>query len=114
MSWRPRRRRALRCCDHGTAFGSEHVKIVRRLLEMPRILRGCSRRARGSEVIFTFDGDAAGQKAALRAFQDQNFASQTSPSTARGHGPTGCEWRAARQEVVNLSILRFSSSSFVP
>ena len=30
------------------------------------------------EVIFTFDGDAAGQKAALRAFDgDQNFVSQT-------------------------------------
>ena len=36
----------------GTAFGTEHIKIARRLL---------SDDGSGGEVIFTFDGDAAGQ-----------------------------------------------------
>ncbi|MDN3481574.1 DNA primase [Arthrobacter sp. APC 3897] len=53
----------------GTAFGEDHVKIARRLL---------SDDGSGGEVIFTFDGDAAGQKAALRAFDlDQRFTAQT-------------------------------------
>ena len=52
----------------GTAFGAEHVKIIRRLLgDDPT-----------GQVIFTFDGDAAGQKAALKAFEFENlFTAQT-------------------------------------
>ena len=54
----------------GTAFGEDHGRVLRRLLQDHDEFRG--------EVIFTFDGDAAGQKAALRAFEgDQNFAGQT-------------------------------------
>jgi DNA primase len=54
----------------GTAFGEDHARVIRRLLQDHDEFRG--------EVIFTFDGDAAGQKAALRAFQgDQIFAGQT-------------------------------------
>ncbi len=54
----------------GTAFGDEHIKILRRLLMDQNEFRG--------EVVFTFDGDSAGQKAALKAFQDdQKFVTQT-------------------------------------
>ncbi len=54
----------------GTAFGDDHARILRRFLADHEEFRG--------EVIFTFDGDAAGQKAAIRAFEgDQNFVSQT-------------------------------------
>ncbi|GII68007.1 DNA primase [Sphaerisporangium melleum] len=54
----------------GTAFGEEHIKVLRRLLLDQAEFRG--------EVVFTFDGDSAGQKAALRAFADeQKFVTQT-------------------------------------
>lgn len=54
----------------GTAFGTEHVGVLRRLMGDDSFDRG--------EVIYTFDGDAAGQAAALKAFDgDQNFAAQT-------------------------------------
>lgn len=54
----------------GTAFGDGHIKIVRRLLRDDDAYSG--------KVIFTFDGDAAGQKAALRAFRENNkFTTQT-------------------------------------
>ncbi len=52
-------------------------------------------RSYGGEIIFTFDGDAAGQKAALRAFQDdQSFAAQTFVAVA-GNGMDPCEVRMA-------------------
>ena len=54
----------------GTAFGEEHVKVLRRLLLDQDEHRG--------EVIFTFDSDEAGRKAALRAFDvDNKFVGQT-------------------------------------
>jgi DNA primase len=54
----------------GTAFGDDHVRILRRLLLDTADYAG--------EVIYTFDGDAAGQKAALRAFEsDQKFVTHT-------------------------------------
>ncbi|MFI2334139.1 DNA primase [Nocardia rhamnosiphila] len=54
----------------GTAFGDDHLAILRRLLMDDNFWRG--------EIIFTFDGDAAGQAAALKAFLgDQKVAGQT-------------------------------------
>ncbi|MEU6098664.1 DNA primase [Streptomyces sp. NPDC047079] len=70
----------------GTAFGGEHIKILRRLL----MDNGSAR------VIFTFDGDAAGQKAALRAFQDdQKFAAETYIAIAPD-GMDPCDLRLAK------------------
>ena len=54
----------------GTAFGDDHARLLRRLMGDHDAFRG--------EVIFTFDGDAAGQAAALKVFSgDQNFLAQT-------------------------------------
>lgn len=83
----------------GTAFGSEHVKIVRRLIgDRADPAAGVilsDGRAFGGEVIFTFDGDAAGQKAALKAFtDDQSFAAQTFVAVAKD-GMDPCEVRMA-------------------
>ncbi|MEU2430391.1 DNA primase [Streptomyces sp. NPDC007861] len=70
----------------GTAFGGEHIKILRRLL----MDNG------SAKVIFTFDGDAAGQKAALRAFEDdQKFAAETFIAIAPD-GMDPCELRLAK------------------
>src|SRR5215207_7069200 len=54
----------------GTSFGDDHARVLRRFLHDHEEFRG--------EVIFTFDGDAVGHAAALKAFNgDQNFVSQT-------------------------------------
>ena len=54
----------------GTSFGDGHITILRRLLMDTESLP--------CDFIFTFDGDAAGQRAALRAFQmEQKFVTQT-------------------------------------
>lgn len=66
----------------GTAFGHEHARIVRRFIgDNASVSAGVilhNGRGFGGEVVFTFDGDAAGQKAALKVFQeDQTFGAQT-------------------------------------
>ncbi len=96
----------------GTAFGDDHARILRRFLHDHEEFRG--------EVIFTFDGDAAGQKAALRAFDgDANFVSQTYVAVEPS-GMDPCELRIASgdeavRELVarRLPLYRFVLSNIV-
>jgi DNA primase len=58
----------------GTAFGVDHIKVIRRMLGDVANVDSTG----VGEVVFTFDPDAAGQKAASRAFaEEQRFAAQT-------------------------------------
>ncbi|BDS49138.1 DNA primase [Rhodoluna sp. KAS3] len=86
---------ALATC--GTAFGDDHIRILNRMLS--------AEKDTPAEVIFTFDPDAAGQKAAMRAFSDsEKFSAQTFVAV----GPDGldpCDLRSARgDEAVRLMI----------
>ena len=77
----------------GTAFGADHIRIIRRLLMDDDAFRG--------EVIFTFDGDAAGQKAAMRAFsEDQKFVTQTFVAVE----PDGLDPSDLRQQKGDLAL----------
>jgi len=91
----------------GTSFGEEHVRVLRRLLMDRNELRG--------EVVFTFDGDAAGRKAAVRAFtEDKNFVTQTFVAV-QPDGLDPCElWQARGPEAVRaLVAARVPLSEFV-
>ena len=75
----------------GTAFGADHIGVLRRLLMDADGLAG--------EIIFTFDGDAAGQKAALRAFEeDQRFVGRTFIAVSPDNMDP-CELRLAKGDV---------------
>ncbi|GGF28555.1 DNA primase [Williamsia phyllosphaerae] len=69
----------------GTAFGEDHLALLRRLLMDDSYFRG--------EVIYTFDGDDAGKAAALKAFEgEQSIAGQTFVAIAP-EGMDPCELR---------------------
>ncbi|MFI9046358.1 DNA primase [Streptomyces sp. NPDC053427] len=86
----------------GTSFGEGHIKILRRLL-MDNA---------GSEVVFTFDGDAAGQKAALRAFEDdQKFAAETSIAITPG-GMDPCDLRLAKGDAAVADLVESRTPLF--
>ncbi|MDO5754496.1 DNA primase [Arthrobacter sp.] len=81
----------------GTAFGAEHIKVARRLL---------SDDGTGGEVVFTFDGDAAGQKAALKAFdEDQRFVAQTFVAVEPS-GADPCELRQRKGDEAVHRLIR--------
>ena len=71
----------------GTAFGDDHARVLRRVLLDQDAFHG--------EVIFTFDGDEAGRRAAVKAFSgDEQFVAQTYVAVeARGMDP--CDLRLA-------------------
>jgi DNA primase len=81
----------------GTAFGEDHIRVIRRLLMDDDAFRG--------EVIFTFDGDAAGQKAALRAFDDdQKFVAQTFVAVEPS-GMDPCELRQSGGDIAVRDLI---------
>lgn len=93
----------------GTAFGQDHIRIIRRLLgdvaDESAGVSFSSQVSRGGQVIFTFDGDAAGQKAALKAFdEDQRFAAQTFVAVEPG-GMDPCELRATRGDAALRALI---------
>lgn len=81
----------------GTAFGVEHVQVLRLLLTDEDAFRG--------EVVFTFDGDSAGQRAALRSFtSDQRFVGQTFVAVTPG-GMDPCELRLSRGDAAVRDLI---------
>ncbi|MCT1385020.1 DNA primase [Brachybacterium sp. p3-SID1565] len=100
----------------GTAFGAEHVKIVRRVMGDSNPSAGLrlntEGRGLGGEVIFTFDGDAAGQKAALRAFEeDQRFVAQTFVAV-EGSGMDPCDLRLAQGDAAVVDLVESRTPLF--
>jgi DNA primase len=96
----------------GTAFGDDHARLLRRLMGNHDAFHG--------EVIFTFDGDEAGQAAALKVFAgDQNFVTQTYVAIE----PTGldpCDLRLQRGEAAvrelvarRIPLYRFAMSNLL-
>jgi DNA primase len=71
----------------GTAFGDEHLAMLRRLMMDDNFFRG--------ELIYVFDGDEAGRAAALKAFGgEQHLAGQSFVAVA-ADGMDPCDLRLA-------------------
>ncbi len=86
----------------GTAFGVDHIKIVRRIIGD---VDNADTSGTG-EVVFTFDPDEAGQKAASRAFaEEQRFAAQTFVAVAPD-GLDPCDLRLARGDEAVRRLIR--------
>lgn len=87
----------------GTAFGSDHITVLRRVMGDD---------SASGEVVFTFDPDAAGQKAALRAFGDEKrFAAQTYVAVAPD-GLDPCDLRLQRGDAAVRSLLEHKAPMF--
>jgi len=83
----------------GTAFGEEHIKVLNRLL----IGSGDA----PAEVIFTFDPDAAGTKAALKVYGDsEKFNALTFVAT----GPDGLDPSDLRQQRGDTAVVQMLDS----
>jgi DNA primase len=82
----------------GTAFGVEHIKLLRRLMRDEPDLAP-------AKVVFTFDGDAAGQKAAMRAFrEDERWASQSFVAVEQS-GKDPCELRQSGGDAAVVALV---------
>lgn len=80
----------------GTAFGVEHIRLIRRIMGDD---------SGTGEVVFTFDPDAAGQKAAMRAFaEEKRFSAQTYVAVAPD-GLDPCDLRLARGDAAVRALL---------
>lgn len=87
----------------GTAFGTEHIKVLRRVMGDDNA---------SGEVVFTFDGDEAGQKAALRAFtEDDRFNAQTFVAVAPD-GLDPCDLRLQRGDAAVRGLMETKQPMF--
>ncbi len=87
----------------GTAFGSDHITVLRRVMGDD---------SSSGEVVFTFDPDAAGQKAALRAFADEKrFAAQTYVAVAP-EGLDPCDLRLQRGDGAVRALMENKNPMF--
>lgn len=87
----------------GTSFGVEHIRVLRRVLGDDSGI---------GEVVFTFDGDAAGQQAAMRAFaEEQRFAAQTFVAVAPD-GLDPCDLRLARGDAAVRALVETKTPMF--
>jgi DNA primase len=92
----------------GTAFGVDHIKVIRRVLGD---VANVDSRGLG-EVVFTFDPDEAGQKAASRAFsEEQRFAAQTFVAVAPD-GLDPCDLRLNRGDDAVRRLIRAKKPMF--
>jgi len=92
----------------GTAFGVDHIKLVRRVMGDSDDLA----LAAAGEVVFTFDPDEAGQKAASRAFaEEQRFAAQTFVAVAP-EGLDPCDLRLHRGDDAVRALIRAKKPMF--
>lgn len=90
----------------GTAFGADHARMLRRIMLDHDAFHG--------EVIFTFDGDEAGRRAAMKTYSgDQQFVAQTYVAIEK-NGMDPCDLRqgdgdAAVRELVasRVPLYRF-------
>lgn len=87
----------------GTSFGVEHIRVLRRVLGDDSGI---------GEVVFTFDGDDAGQQAAMRAFaEEQRFAAQTFVAVAPD-GLDPCDLRLARGDAAVRALVETKTPMF--
>jgi DNA primase len=81
----------------GTSLTGDHIQMLRRLLMDQDEFRG--------EVVFTFDGDSAGQRAALKAFEeDARFVTQTFVAVEPA-GLDPCELRLAKGDAAVRDLI---------
>ncbi|WJL95660.1 DNA primase [Microbacterium sp. ET2] len=87
----------------GTAFGTDHITVLRRVMGDD---------SAAGEVVFTFDPDAAGQKAALRAFGDEKrFAAQTYVAVAP-EGLDPCDLRMSKGDAAVRALMDHKAPMF--
>ncbi|MEY3972481.1 MAG: primase, partial [Actinomycetota bacterium] len=77
----------------GTAFGEEHIKLINRLL---------GQSTEPASVVFTFDPDAAGEKAALKVYGDAN---KFNALTFVASGPAGLDPSDLRQQQGDAAVV---------
>ncbi|MFJ6652416.1 DNA primase [Microbacterium sp. NPDC091313] len=80
----------------GTAFGADHMKLVRRIIGDEQ----------SAEVVFTFDPDAAGQKAAVRAFAETRSLNAQSFVAVAPDGLDPCDLRLQRGDAAVAGLMQ--------